>query len=67
MGNKLLRFTSYFSHVCLSLLMTIGVIGSGVKCLAVTSVLVDCMTSNSSSFWYRPKVTTSVRHLHLVA
>jgi hypothetical protein len=41
MGNKLLRFTTYFSHVCLSVLLTVGVIYSGVKCLAVADVSVD--------------------------
>lgn len=48
MRNKLLRFIMYFSHVCLSVLMSVGVICSGVKCLAF---LVDCMKLNSSSFW----------------
>lgn len=51
MRNKLLRFTMYFTHVCLSVPTTVGVITSGVKCLAVTAGVVDCMKLNSSRFW----------------
>jgi hypothetical protein len=48
MRNKHFRFATHFSHVCLSVLMTKGVIQAGVKCLGISVVLDDFMTFRSS-------------------